>query len=106
MPRPAGARATGSVEIEIACGLRDRFLVRLAQSLFEAARQRVAAVLLRVNGLLKNRLPASRLFGEDALRVAQFRLVATFGFVMGDHSSEIEVDDENRLATGAGDFEL
>ena len=65
-----------SVQIEIAHRLGHRFFLRLTQRLVEPLRQRIPPVLLRIHRLLEDRLAARRFRREDALRVAQLRLVA------------------------------
>ena len=54
-----------SIEIEVPRRLGNWFVLRLAERFLEALRQRVAAVLLRGEGLLEERLAAGGLVRED-----------------------------------------
>ena len=73
-----------SVEVEIARRLRDRLLVRLAQRFLEALRQGVAAILLRRDRLLEQRLTARGLLRQDLLRRIELRTIAALGLFMPD----------------------
>ncbi len=84
----------------------DGLLARLAQGFLEPLRKRIAAVLLRVDRLLENRLAARRLVGEDPGRIAQLGLVATLGLDVRHHALQIDIDDQSRLAAGTGHFDL
>src|SRR5437660_3801039 len=68
--------ANRSVEIEVPRRFRNGLPVRLLQRFLEPARERISSRLLRVNRLLEDLLAAGRLLGEDALSVADLRLVA------------------------------
>jgi hypothetical protein len=80
--------------------------VCLTERLFEAARERVAAVALGIDRLLEDRLAACGLFGEDPLRLTELGLRAALRLVMRDHPAQIEIDHDRRLAAGTDDFEL
>lgn len=72
----------GLVQIEVASRLGDWLVVGLAQGFLESSRECVTAVLLRVDGLLEDRLAASGFLGKDPLSIAQLGLVPSFRLVM------------------------
>src|SRR5439155_8203605 len=107
---PAATRGrscrANSIEVEISAGSRDRLLTRLLQGFLEAPRERIAARLLRLHRLLEDRLSARRFLRENALRLAQLRLVAALGLFVRHDAPKIRVDDERRRAARAGDLDL
>src|SRR4051812_35386470 len=83
-----------SIEIEIACRLRDGFPFGLPKRLFETARQGIATRALRGNGLLEQRLTPRSLFRDQPVRVAQFRTIAANGLFVPHDAPQVRVDDK------------
>src|SRR5262249_44386343 len=94
------------VEIEVSDRLRNRFLARLTQRLFEPLRQRVAARFLVVDRLLEDRFAPGGLLRENPLRFGQLRLVGALRLLVRHDPAKVRVDHERRLAARTCDLEL
>ena len=95
-----------SVEIEIARRLGDRFLPRLSQCFLETLGERVAAGALVLDGLREDRFTASRRIGQDALGIAELRLVLVLGLDVPHDPPQVRVDHEHCAATRARHIEF
>lgn len=80
--------------------------MRLLERFLEPARQRVVAAFLGFDRLLKERLAARFGRRENAFGIGQLRLVATLWFVMPDDPTQIQVDDQRRMAARALELEF
>src|SRR5690606_34544159 len=72
----------------------------------EAARQRVAARLFRLDRLFEQRFASRPLFFEDARRLVEARSVGTLRLGVADDALEPGVDDERGPAARTDDFEF
>src|SRR6516165_7555513 len=95
-----------SVEVEIARGLGDWLVARLAQGLLESLGQRVAAILLGRDRLLEERLASGGLLGEDLVCVVEFRAVCRRRLDVTDDAPQVRVDDERGRTARTRHFEF
>src|SRR5262249_24897406 len=77
-----------------------------AQGLLESLRQGIAARFFRFDGLLEDCFAAGGFLRENPLGFAQLGVVAPLPLAMRDHTAEVEVHDERRLAAWARDLDF
>ena len=65
-----------------------------------------AGGLLRLDGLFEERFAPARLVGKDPRCLSQFWLIAAFRFLVRNNPAEVRVDDKDRVAARAPQFEL
>src|SRR6476646_3319238 len=95
-----------SVEVKIPQRLGDGLLFRLAQRFLEPTCQRIAARLLRLDGLLEQRLAPACLLGENARRFGQLWLVTSLRFLVRDDPPEVRVDNQDCVTARTLELEL
>src|SRR3954447_2243018 len=94
------------IEVEVPGRLGDRLVLRLAKRFLEAARQRVAAILLFGERFLEQRLAARGLLGQDALRVVQLGAIRIGRLAVADDALQVAVDHELGRTARAVDLEF
>ena len=92
------------VQVEVSLWFRDRLLLGGLQRFLEPARERIAARLFGLHGLVEQRVTARFFVRENPMRVVELGFVGAFDFDVSDDAPQSVVDDERRLAAGTSDF--
>ena len=87
-------------------GLRDGLFLGLLQRLFKPLRERIAFRPFGVEGLFERRVAARLFVGKNALGVGQLDVEPGRRLAVRDDASEVQIDDQHRVAARTDDFAL